>query len=238
MLVILHLILSLVWAGCGVASCQHIMPKSKKSVVPASGNTGVTVPRDVEVQSKNEAAHADAIQLLGRAIVEAHGVVAEKYLSLCLYVRKHSVSGKLLTFELSKLGIIKQRITEVRRVCDLPDKEWSDFAARSIGFKKAVEIARALKPGEAQVTPAGQLLITAGSLTPKDSEQAVAAENTPVESTGKAKVVSIKDVAKKLCSMATRDKHVFCFKDYPYTCVLTRQGKTGPALGDTENEKD
>lgn len=210
--------------------------KSKTAVEKAAPTKAVEVPRDAEVQTKTEVAQAAYLANIGRQIIEKTGELGSLYLSLCLEIRKQKIAPKLVSFELTRLGFKRSRISEINRVANASDKTFKDFEARLIGFGKAIELSRAEKPGDVpQLTDAAKILVDEEALTQEDVDAMQAAETAP-SPTAKPKAVTMKAVAKKLASMATREKHIFAFKDVPYRVTVERLGKTGPAVGDDEKE--
>lgn len=69
--------------------------------------------------------------------------LAEKYLNLCRHIRKNQIPPKVVSTELKALGFAKQRITEVNRVAQCADELWKEVDAKRIGFRGALEEARA-----------------------------------------------------------------------------------------------
>jgi len=207
--------------------------KNKSAVVhyaDALGSPGIHVPRDVEVQTKLEVAHSEMVKKLGSEIIEAHGAVAGKYLQICLYIREHKVAPKLVSFELTRLGFKRSRISEVNRVSQASDKLFSDFQARLIGFEKCIDLARVEVAGEkAKETPAAKLLIGQGELTPEDVEEST--EKPYVGPTGKAKSGPEKMLAaaKVIASNATRNREWVIGR---WKITLEKQAVTAPAVGD------
>jgi hypothetical protein len=211
---------------------QAEKPVEKSGAVGASGSEK---EQKTDVLTGKEAAQADAVAMLGKAIITATGVVAGKYLDLCLYIRKHSVAPKLVSFELQRLGFKRSRISEVNRVAQASENLFRQYEAKMIGFDKVLNMSRVEKPGTLPIaSPAALLLEQNHAVNSDEVDAMVKKENTPGTAEGK-KVRKASDAltsaAKVLCCKSTREK-VYRFKDAAWECHVRKLPKTGPAVGD------
>jgi len=84
--------------------------------------------------------HAAELKKLGSEIIESIAIAGEKYLNICKFIRNNQVAPKLVSFELSALGMHRNVISKINKVANLPDEQWNQFAARTIGFNKVIEL--------------------------------------------------------------------------------------------------
>lgn len=219
--------------------------KEKSAPAPAGGKPEdkpqlPTAPAaKVEHMTGAEAAQADAIREFGKTIIRKTGEVAGVYLDLCLYIRKHSVAPKLVSFELMRLGFKRSRISEVNRVANASEALFKQYEAKAIGFDKCLNMSRIEKPGSLPVaSPAALLLEKNHVINADEVDSLVASENEP---SGKGKPDSkkasatgvLKAAAKVLCLKSTREK-VWRFEGGRYEVHVRLIPKTGPAVGDSE----
>ena len=83
---------------------------------------------------------------LGMDIAKSTLQLGGLWFSLCLYIREESVPPKVVSKQLAAVGFKRSRISEVNRVANSPDAVWSEYAARAIGFRAALELVRDGKP--------------------------------------------------------------------------------------------
>jgi hypothetical protein len=207
-----------------------------------STGTSKTLPGVVKavkpdgVLTGKEAAQADAVAKFGLEIITAVGAVAGKYLELCLYIRKHEVSPKLVSFELQRLGFKRSRVSEVNRVAQSSEATFKMYEAKLIGFDKCLNMSRVEKPGALPTaSPAALLMEKNHVLNADEVIEAVKAEGVPSSAKGgKKKGASgqnlLKAAARLLCCKSTRDK-VWTFADGAYKVTVEKLPKTGPSIG-------
>jgi len=90
--------------------------------------------------AKLELQHSVHLKKYGQDIIQATVIAGEKYLTICKYIRENMVAPKLVSFELSAIGMHRAVISKINRVSNLPDDQWNQFAARTIGFNKVIEL--------------------------------------------------------------------------------------------------
>lgn len=177
-----------------------------KSAVPAKTEA------KTEVLTGKEAAQSDMVQKLGRDIIAKTGEVAGLYLQLCLYIRKHSVAPKLVSFELTRLGFKRSRISEINRVSNASDDLFKQYEAKMIGFDKVLNMSRIEKPGTLPVaSPAALLLEKNKTLNADEVDEIVKKENEPSGKGGAKKADPLKAAAMVLASKSVKSK-VWRFK--------------------------
>lgn len=192
----------------------------------------VEVPRDVEVQKSLEVAHATMVNKLGVDIIRKTGEVAGLYLGLCQYIRQNKVAPKLVSFELTKLGFKRSRVSEINRVSQASDKLFTAYQAKAIGFDKCLEMARVEKDGEApKLTEGARALIGSGELSETDASEALHASEPAAGGGGSQPSVfeGMKSRAFWILKNATRARH---WNNGRWELRLVKVARTGPALGD------
>jgi len=185
------------------------------------------------VETKLQVAQAAEVRRLASEIVVSTGELAGKYLSLCRYVRENKIPSKTVSRELTQLGFKRSRISEINRVCDAPDKVFTAFAAKEIGFQKAIDWAR-MEDGKGLVmTPAAKLLADKNIASQEDVEAGASAQSSsgaaPKNKTPLAQ--RLKASAKFIAINATRATE-YKFADARFKVVVELVPKTKPAVGD------
>jgi len=168
-----------------------------------SGKAGAAVaPVNTVVQDKIEVAHSAMVVKVGKEIIAQTGKLAEKYWELITYIRKNSVAPKLVSFELTKLGFKRSRVSEVNRVANAANDVYKNYEAKMIGLDKALEMARMSMDGsKAELTPAARQLVVGGVVTEGEAEAEMQAlENEAPSGGGKKK--ETKSVANRLKAIA------------------------------------
>lgn len=123
----------------------------------------------IEAANKAESAQIDKLRELGKAIIVGMGEVAEKYLTLVMFIRNNKVAPKLVSVQLAKLGFKRSRVAELNRIAQASDKVFKQYEAKLIGFRGALDLARAEKGKQPALTEAGSLLLEEGKF--EDTEQ-------------------------------------------------------------------
>jgi len=150
----------LVLVGCGMNSQpqkrknRQMSKNSKKSVAPVATVT-LSEKQSAEALKAHkvlmdqqhaklaiEVRQGAEIKKLAREIIEATVATGKVYLKLCLYIRENMVAPKLVSAELAEMGFNKQVISRVNKVANASDEVFSLFAASTIGFNKALDMAR------------------------------------------------------------------------------------------------
>jgi len=98
-------------------------------------------PVVVETEAAEMAA-AEQIGKLAREIVASHIETGTLYYNLCATIRASKVPPKVVRRVMGQHGFTKVRISEVLRVAHVPQAMWSAFEAKTIGFRKALVLAR------------------------------------------------------------------------------------------------
>jgi len=89
-----------------------------------------------------ETRHIAEISKLCREVIAATVQTGKVYLKLCLYIRENMVAPKLVTAQMLEMGFNKQVVSRVNKVANASDEVFSQFAASTIGFNKALDMAR------------------------------------------------------------------------------------------------
>jgi len=96
----------------------------------------------VVASGKDEVVHLSVLSDLGTDIVTGLLNVSDKYYKLCVYVREHCIDTRMLRNALEPLGFRKERISEIYRVATSSGAIWSEFLARSLSFRRTLELTR------------------------------------------------------------------------------------------------
>lgn len=140
------------------------MKEDKIKTAMQSGEKGVIIQKDesgvvkmpahrtavVDVVTKQEL----EVKRLAAEIIEGTVKVGEKYLSLCQFIRLNKVEKSNATKWLLDMGFSKPRASEVCRISYAADSVWSDFAAKSIGWRGALQLTRGNIEEMRKVNPA------------------------------------------------------------------------------------
>jgi len=94
-----------------------------------------------DLQTKNSQA-VEACTELCKKIIIGTVEISGLYFGLVELCRKNRKEEAELRTAMIATGLSKPRVSEITRVADLPDDVYSEYAARNIGFKKALEFAR------------------------------------------------------------------------------------------------
>jgi len=79
---------------------------------------------------------------LGKKAVVGQMMVGETFLEIVLHIRKNGIPDKLASAALKSVGFHKARVAELLKVAGAPAATFDAYAARTIGFKKALTITR------------------------------------------------------------------------------------------------
>lgn len=120
-----------------------------------------------------DAVHTEKLRKLGLAVIESCGVVGERYLALCKYVRTAGPAPKLVRKVLLDLGYKNSRVSEIMRVALATESLWSQYEAKALGFDRTLSMAR-MENGKPKETAAMVQLVKDGVITDEDSQQALA----------------------------------------------------------------
>lgn len=86
--------------------------------------------------------HARKLQKLADEVIAVMVATGDKWLKLCTYIRENQVPQKLVAQELGNKGFSKVQISKINKVANAPEEHWSKFSARTLGFKKVLELTR------------------------------------------------------------------------------------------------
>jgi len=110
-----------------------------------------------------ESVSAQATEIRNRSLKIAQAEVAtgELWFDLCAYARKNKVPEDIVRKEMSNVGFIKQRVSEVIRVISAPQALWDKYETRLFGFRRTLQLARKNEfTQELEATPAGVIAVT------------------------------------------------------------------------------
>jgi len=79
---------------------------------------------------------------LAKEVNLAEGDLKHKYVQLCHEIRKSGMNAKEFSLILRTQGFYPSRISEIKKVCSLPEEVFSKYLAGDIGRQMAIKIAR------------------------------------------------------------------------------------------------
>jgi len=176
---------------------ESVKPPLKEPELPAA-------PGTADIAAGLVAGHMRALAV---EIIRATVAVGERYLDLCRYIRKQKVDPVTVRAELSKCGFAKQRITEINRVSQVPDNVWSEYEAKALSFRGALELAR----GNVEHLKLSEPSIDVSSVVKPDEEAAAAdakkdgatdSEPAPEVDNEQSSMTAMTNAAKKIMKLA------------------------------------
>ena len=96
------------------------------------------------------------IRSTGEVIIKHIGVTAGLYYNLIMGIRRRAIGPRVVSQELLALGFHKSRVSEINRISQLPDDKFSAYEAHTVGFQRALLLARISdeSSGDKKATPA------------------------------------------------------------------------------------
>jgi len=193
---------------------------------------------------KLEERQGKAIRGCCQVIIDKTVEAGRLYLDLCLYIRKNEVSPKLVSREMGDMGFNRQVISRVNKVANASDELWNEFAARTIGFNKVLELSRSTSAmnGLAKDTDSDivDIKVQVEELEKGGEESGPAAPPTPEQREASAKK-ALESAAAKLLSAAAslqlkREKTIVGGNGY---LVIVKKDKNWkPAPVKSEGQED
>jgi len=83
-----------------------------------------------------------SIANLAKVVNLAEGDLKHKYVQLCHEIRKSGMNAKEFSLILRTQGFYPSRVSEIKKVCSLPEEVFSKYLAGDIGRQMAIKIAR------------------------------------------------------------------------------------------------
>jgi hypothetical protein len=183
---------------------------------------------------------AAQIRLIGKQIIEGAIIVGHKYLQLCLYIRANKISPKLVAFELARLGFKSQRIAEINRVAQAPEKLLTAFEAHYIGFHRCLALAMGDGRQGWRETEAGRILVSSGILSADELAGAVEDAEANSKTREERARWTLRTAARILCAKSTGPKN-YDFPDCKFRVSVRAKedGKpSSPALPSTGDSRE
>jgi len=146
-----------------------------------------TKAQNVQVLSNN-AVHSDRLKELGIEVVKAVIDTADKYFAVVEYIRKHTLPPKLVAFELGQIGFARATVSKLNRLANAPADVFDLYAAKTVGFNKALKLTRGeadniKKLTDAHLTPEQQSAIEAAAAQAESEAEAEEAERGASDTT-------------------------------------------------------
>jgi len=119
---------------------------------------------------------------LAYEVIHSIAITSTKYLDLCCFIRKEGISPRDATRWLIDLGFSRPRASEINRVSQLPDEQFSLLEARQIGWRGALQISRgeaaAISKDTSCPPEIKALALDIAAVLVKEEEEAAAKQST------------------------------------------------------------
>jgi len=92
--------------------------------------------------AEQDVKHVQGLFLAARDIVTTTLAVADSYVKLCRYIREKQMQPQTIRAVLFSCGFAKTRVSEVLKVASATKDKWDQIEAKSLGFRKALELTR------------------------------------------------------------------------------------------------
>lgn len=86
------------------------------------------------------------MRTLAKDVITAYSNAVTAYYDLCVYIRDEQLTPKQVTETLRQVGYPASRISEVKKVSFSTPQIFAEYRAKTVGFKLALQAARADKP--------------------------------------------------------------------------------------------
>jgi len=123
-------------------SSNQTFEKTAGAVLLASSIADGVLSKEDTALGMSREVLAERIVVHGTEIVRGLLAVSEKYYKLCCLIRFHQADDFLVRESLQGIGFNKVRISEVLRVSKSSPAIWSEFEARSLSFRGALDLNR------------------------------------------------------------------------------------------------
>lgn len=196
--------------------------------------------------SKLENQHDAKVRSYCQKIIEQTTKTGQVYMDLCLYIRQNMVAPKLVSFVMTDMGFNRQVVSRVNKVANAADDVFSAFQARTIGFNKALDLARepvAKSLADSMGTTVIDVKAEVEKVTDADSKPAPAASADPNAAKTKAENSISKGAAMMMSAAAflqmKRKKVIKGNNGYMVTIQRdpTFKAKSAPQTNETEGEE-
>lgn len=140
--------------------------------------------------------HSVKLKELGRAVIDQVVATGRKTFDLCKFIRDNMVAPKLVSFELTELGLSKSFVSKINRVAHASEAHFNAFAAQTIGFKETLQLARGAVV-ESLAAASGDSVVDVKAMVQEMEEEETA--NPPLIAPTEKE---LKDKADKTCQRA------------------------------------
>jgi len=160
---------------------------------------------------------------LAKEVNLAEGDLKHKYVQLCHEIRKSGMNAKEFSLILRTQGFYPSRVSEIKKVCSLPEEVFNKYLAGDIGRQMAIKIARSGADNVDEAVPVNE----------QQNENPDASASVP-EGQGVVKVVSpiVDPILPKLAKMLKMHKlapgkHTALVEvdDYEVQVIFTVKGR-------------
>jgi len=124
-------------------SCLHkVKQDQKENMKKKIENKAVAevLPTAKQATELVNEGHAKVIHDLGKVVIDRIIDAGTATLNLCEFIRKNSVSPKLVSHELAELGFSRSWASKVNKVAQCSNEAWDAFKARTLTMKDILSI--------------------------------------------------------------------------------------------------
>lgn len=150
------------YTGCNSKQTQPIKNMSSLTLVNENGLSETQLAQAKQLCEKHR-----EIAELAKEVQFTEGRLKEKYVGLCNEIRKSGMNAKEFTLILRAQGFYASRVSEIKKVCALPQEVFDKYLAGDIGRKMAIKIARS---GEDNVDEASSVVEQAAAADDQGNE--------------------------------------------------------------------
>lgn len=181
--------------------CKAFKP-GEYEILPAPLKLSATAEHNALLDAKQASAALQTQQSvklkeLGRAVIDQVVATGRKTFDLCKYIRDNMVAPKLVSFELTELGLSKSFVSKINRVAHASDEHFNAFAAQTIGFKETLQLARGAVV-ESLAASSGDSVVDVKAMVQELEEEEESEGASLIAPTEK----ELKDKADKVCQRA------------------------------------
>jgi hypothetical protein len=123
--------------------------------------------------------HTEVV-ILADQVRQSEGDLKAKYVALCTVLRASGLNGRECTLLLQSRGFIKQRITEIKKVCSVDDVTWAKYVQGDIGRQVVLKIARGGSDNVDEVEPIKKATVSDDAGEAQEEEAPVFIKVTPL----------------------------------------------------------
>jgi len=130
------------------------------------------------VQAKQLCEKHQPIANLAKEVNLAEGQLKHSYVQLCHEIRQSGMNAKEFSLILRSQGFYASRVSEIKKVCSLPDEVFAKYLAGDIGRNMAIKIARTGSENVDEATQATEASVSEAQ--PEEAPQPASSTVQPI----------------------------------------------------------